>query len=119
MRLALQAIAAMPVSDEHPLEVVVREPRREKSQEQRGLWHAILGDIAQEMGHTPGEMKQIVKAEYYGTDWVTLPSGHRYEVIQSSEDADRGEYSRLIDFTMRFAAENGIVIPDRRKLTME
>ena len=93
----------------------MRDPRREKSGGQRALWHAVLGDMAVEMGHSPAEMKQVVKREFYGVDRITLPSGHVVEIVQSSEDEDRDGYGRLIDFTIRFAAENGIVITDRRK----
>ena len=104
----------MPVSAEHPLELIVRSPRKEKSSDQRGLWHATMDDMAKEMGHTPAEMKAVIKSEYYGIDRVKLPNGRVVEVIQSSESEDRAGYSRLIDFTIRFAAENGIVLQDRR-----
>jgi hypothetical protein len=32
--------------------------------------------------------------------------------VQSSEDTDRPEYSELIETALRWAAENGVVIPD-------
>lgn len=115
VRMVADTIKQLKVSQEHPLQVVVREPRKEKSNDQRGLWHATMDDMAKEMGHTPAEVKQIVKAEYYGTDRITLPNGRVVEVIQSSESEDRAGYSRLIDFTLRFAAENGIMLQDRRK----
>jgi hypothetical protein len=99
---------------EHPLEVVIRRPRKEKSASQRGLWHAMLADMAKEMGYTPAEMKQVVKAEYYGTTRIKLASGHVVEVVPSSEEEDREGYGRLIDFTLRLAAENGIILQDRR-----
>lgn len=99
---------------EHPLEVIIRSPRKEKTATQRGLWHAIIGDIAKELGYTPAQMKQVIKTQYYGTDVIKLPNGLRVEVIQSSEDEDREGYARLIDFTMQLAAENGIIIQDRR-----
>ena len=103
------------VDETHPLEIIVREPRKEKSHDQRKLWHAVLSDLALEVGHTPAEMKHIVKSEYYGTDIITLPRGQRFEVVKSSEEEDRAGYSRLIDFTYQFAAQNGINIQDRRQ----
>lgn len=114
LRALLASLMALPVSVERPLEFIVREPRREKSHEQRKLWHAMLDDMGRSMGHTPGEMKQIVKAEYYGVERIKLPNGHVVEVIQSSEEEDRAGYSRLVDFTTRFAAENGITLQDQR-----
>lgn len=105
----------MPVSEKSPWEVIVRPPKREKSRDQRALWHAIIGEMAAHMGHTPAEVKFIIKSEYYGTTVVTLPGGQKYAVVQSSEDEDRQGYTRLIDYTMQFAAENGIPIQDRRQ----
>lgn len=112
----LRRIAGMPVSRQAPLEVVVRPPRKEKTGDQRRLWHAMLSEFASHTGMTPAEAKGVVKAEYFGPEPMTLPSGHVVQVVrESSEDLDREQYSRLIDFTAQFAAEHGVVLSDRRK----
>ena len=114
LRRIVQEIVALQVSAEHPVEVVVRAPRKEKTTAQRGLWHAIIGDIAEATGYTPGHVKNLLKAEFYGLDRVRLPDGYVFDVLASSEAEDRGGYSKLIDWTYQFCAEHGVNINDRR-----
>ncbi len=114
LRRVLAHVAAMPVSKARPIEVVVREPRREKSGDQRRLFHAVCADIALELGLTPGQVKDAIKVDFYGEETFII-NGVRYAHVQSTEDSDREEYSRLIDHAYQWSAENGVVIPDRRK----
>lgn len=95
-------------------EIEIRPRRREKSNEQRKMWHAILKEFGDAIGYTLPEIKQVVKEEFFGVEVKTLPDGKQYRVTQSSEDAERKSYSELIDFTLRRAAENGVLIEDQR-----
>jgi len=97
----------------HPVELIVREIRKEKTPDQRRLFHAICGDIAPQLGLTPGQTKQYIKEEFYGIE-TKIVLGKLRHFVQSTEDSDREEYSRLIDFAYQWAAEAGVVIPDRR-----
>lgn len=107
-------IAALQASAERPVEIVVRAPSKEKSHDQRKLWHAMLAEIAVGTGYTPSQVKNLLKSEYYGVDRVRLPDGSSFDVVASSEDEDRRGYSRLIDFTIQFCAEHGVNVSDRR-----
>lgn len=107
-RAVVEAIARLDVSEAHPAEIVIRPVRKEKTHDQRAAWHALLTEFGNAIGYTLREIKEVVKREYYGTDTVTLPNGKKIEIVQSSEDEDRDGYSRLMDFTLRFAAEQGI-----------
>ena len=113
LRAVLDSFKACLVSSESPIEVIVRTPRKEKSHDQRALWHAVMAELAPQLGLTPGQTKQLIKAEFYGTEQKVV-NGRVYEFTQSSEDSDRAEYSHLIDFTYQLAAEQGIAILDRR-----
>ena len=113
LRDVLDSFKGLMVSEGSPLEIIVRTPRKEKTAEQRGLWHVTMDDLAPQLGLTPGQTKQLIKSEFYGTETRTV-AGRQYEFVQSSEDSDREQYSALIDFTMQFAAEQGIYLPDRR-----
>jgi len=113
-RAVVGGLLRMPLDFRRPLELVLRPEHEPKTGEQRGLWHALLADFGAELGYTLPEIKAVVKREYYGAETVTLPSGHKYEVVKSSEDEDRAGYSALIDFTLRFAAEQGVVLQDAR-----
>ena len=114
LRRILASISSLAVSKQRPLEVVVREPRREKTGGQRRLFHAVCSDIALELGNTPAQIKHAIKVDFYGED-VYIVNGVRYVDVQSSEDSDREEYSRLLDHSYLWAAEREIVIPDRRR----
>jgi len=83
----------------------------DKTHEQRKKFHAICGDIGEEMGCTPGQIKAAVKQEHFGLDEFKV--GNKwYRIVQSSEDTDRLDYSALIETALRWAAENGVVIHD-------
>jgi len=101
------------VSEGAPLELILRTERKEKSHEQRKLFHAVCADIAPHWGLTPAGVKLKVKADFYGVD-IKLEGETYYAVVQSSEDSDRAEYARLIDHAYQLAAESGHHIQDRR-----
>jgi hypothetical protein len=99
--------------ERRPLEIIVREERIEKSNEQRKLFHAVCADLAPHLGLTPRACKLRMKADFYGVE-VVNEDGVIVAVVPSSEDSDREEYSRLIDHTYQFAAEQSIALADRR-----
>ncbi len=101
-------------SSENVVEIIVRSPRREKTQSQRAYWHAVLDEFGKELGYTRPQMKIVVKRLYYGSDWIALPDGTKHEVVESSEKEDRAAYGRLIDFTLQLAAEQNVRIRDPR-----
>jgi len=113
LRAVLNAIASMLIDPRHPLELILRTERVEKTHEQRKLFHAVCADIAPLMGLTPGGVKLKVKAKFYGVD-IKGEDGVYYALVPSSEESDREEYSRLIDSAYQWAAEGGHFIPDRR-----
>ena len=115
IRLAEVATELMryPVEAERPLEVIVRTPRKEKTPEQRRLFHAICGDIGGTLGLTPGEVKSAIKQDFFGVDKVKI-GGRVYDVVQSSEDSEREEYGRLIDYAYIWAADREVKVADRR-----
>jgi hypothetical protein len=97
----------------HPMTLELRTEREEKSDAQRKLWHAVIGDLAVAMHMTPAACKLRIKAGFWGVE-VKGEGDFYYALVPSSEEAEREEYSRLIDYTYQYAAENGIIIQDRR-----
>lgn len=112
LRRVLAELSRLPASPARPLEVVVRQVRPRKTAEQRGLWHALLREMAAATGYTPGQMKEVVKREYYGPERIRFPDGGERETTPSSEEEDREGYSRLIEFTIAFAHEHGVDVTD-------
>lgn len=88
-----------------------REITHPKTHEQRKKFHKLCRLIGKEIGLTPGQVKYAVKVDHFGIDMFTL-HGKTYAFVQSSEDTDRIEYSELVEAAYRWAAENGILIPD-------
>ena len=103
-------ILRLKVGSREVAEITVKPESRNKTGSQRGYWHAMLEELGKALGYTPGQMKEVVKREYYGADTIKLPDGRQYEVVQSSEAEDREGYGRLIDFTLQLAAEQGVRI---------
>lgn len=81
----------------------------DKTAAQRNKFHKLCRQIGKELGETPGRVKEAVKQEHFGLDEFKI--GNKwYRRVKSSEDADRIEYSELIETAYRWAAENGIAI---------
>ena len=76
-----------------------------KTDEQRNLFHSLCRQIGLHVGETPGKIKEAIKADFFGMDEYKV--GKRwYRAVKPSEQADKGEYSELIDFAYQWAAEN-------------
>lgn len=113
LRRVLGGLSALVVNPKFPFELILREQRKDKTTKQRNLFHAICAEGGPKVGLTPGEAKQAVKRDFYGYE-VRSVQGRRYELIQSSEDSDREEYSGLIDYAYQWFSEAGVYVPDRR-----
>jgi hypothetical protein len=81
----------------------------DKTTEQRNKFHALCRKIGLELGLTPGQTKDAIKQEHFGMDEFKVRDKW-YRTLKSSEDADRVEYSELIETAYRWAAENGVAI---------
>jgi hypothetical protein len=114
LQRVLSLLASFMITEEDDLEIEIRPRRKEKTHQQRKLWHAMLKEFGESIGYTLPQIKQVVKQKIFGTEWVNLPDGTKLEITQSSEDEDRYGYARLIDETMRIAAEQGVLLQPRR-----
>ena len=103
------AQAVMDIRGDDKLQVVIEPINNSKSNEQRGMFHALCKVFADETGYTPAQIKRIVKMELYGVEEVEV-MGRRFEVLRSSEDLDRRGYSALIEQLYILAGEAGIVL---------
>ena len=106
----LSILSKLMIAEQDDLELEIRQRKKEKTHEQRKLWHAELTEFGRELGYTMLQIKEVVKREFFGSTLITMPNGKMHEVIPSSEEADRYNYSELIEFTRRLAAENGVIL---------
>ncbi len=80
-----------------------------KTGQQRRLFHALCARIGREIGLEPGRVKEAIKLDFFGIDEYKI--GNKwYRRVKSSEEAGKIEYSELIDFAYRWAADNGVYI---------
>lgn len=106
---AAEFVASLPV--EPVYEVVVREYRKSRTLEQNALFHALIGDIANEMGEDDHEsVKYMVKKDILGFERRTI-LGQEYEIVMSTTKLNTKEMAHLIDMTYKWAADRGIYIP--------
>ena len=76
-----------------------------KTDVQRAKFHAMCRDLGKHIGLTPGKVKEAIKADFFGLDEFRI--GNKwYRAVKPSEQADKAEYSELIDYAMQWAAEN-------------
>ena len=96
-----------------PMQVIIKLYKKDKTAEQRNFWHVLLGILSEETGYTVGEVKELIKKDELGTKDVMIGKV-LHTVTESSEEANRETYSRLIEATYRLGAEAGISLPNPR-----
>lgn len=126
--ILLKLIPNLPLDNEKPLQVVIREAVDVRSIRQNKLYHTVLHNIADQLwlngrkfDKTTWEvfMKQqflpecvdekITSVNY--KKWTWLPTGDRILVGSTTELKVLG-MTRYMDEIIKFAAENGVVITD-------
>lgn len=95
---------------ERPWEVTWRVYKESKSDQQRAYFHLLLTMCESYYGVRMGKIKEAVKQECFGTDEVII-GGKKKVVTRSSEDANKDEYSDLIECLIEMAAGDGLSLP--------
>ena len=102
---ARDAIDAAPDS----FECVIRKRKYKRNLDQNACYHAMVGEAAKELGYSPDELHEVVKAAYFGTSEVTLP-GEKPVTVRITKGSTAKltveEFSSLIDWTVNFLTEN-------------
>jgi len=96
-------------------QITIEPYQHDKTKEQRGGWHLLIGILADELGYTFPQMKNVLKVYIMGTEVTEDLQGNEIEQIPSSEDCKRFGYSKLIEGTYVAAAEQGVVLPDLKR----
>ncbi len=105
----LQAVYSIKQKD-GVYQVTIEKYIEDKSAEQRGWWHMMVGIMAKELGYTPAEMKSVLKNEILGQQEIEY-RGKTIVREASSEELKKYGYSELVEHTYRIAAESGIILP--------
>ena len=94
------------------LTLTLEETVPPQTQSQRGYFHACLPVICEQLeGVTPEDLKLFIKRETWGMQYAQTKMGE-IPVIRSSANANRDEYSELIETMHRLCAENGYHCPE-------
>lgn len=108
-------LSQMLVSEDKPLLVEISDKKDPKTRQQEKLFHAILGEAAEQVfveGQTFSEKawKEYFAEKYIGTEELRLPTGEIKVVRKSTKDLNVEEYSVLIDKTLaELASEHGFM----------
>lgn len=78
---------------------------------QRGYYHMWKNAFADFCGTTPDEMHEHLLCEAYGSETHHTKIGLMKRPLQRSSEANRVEYSLLIDTLIRVAADMGFAVP--------
>jgi hypothetical protein len=76
-----------------------------KTDPQRRKFHKMCREIGKHIGETPGKVKEAIKSDFFGMDEYKI-GNKLYRAVKPSEQAERDEYSELIEFAYQWAAEN-------------
>jgi len=96
-------------------DVTIKRHANNKTIEQRGFFHLLCAEFAQQTGMQPGEIKEIAKAKIFG--WRKIEYGGITLVVADghSEQLNATRYGELIDSVYMLAGEAGINLPEPDK----
>jgi hypothetical protein len=94
------------------LEVILRPYNKNRSLEQNDMFHAWCGTIANQTGHSKGEIKDIIIESVFGTEDFLNLKGEKRSRLRSTSDMNIGEMSELIERAMQLGIELGADVPE-------
>ena len=100
------------IDEDQVLEVIMRPYNKNRSLEQNDMFHAWCGTIAEQTGHSKGEIKDIIIEHVFGAeDYVNL-NGEKRSRLRSTSDMNIGEMSELIERAVQLGIELGADVPE-------
>mgnify|MGYP003144430547 FL=1 len=94
------------------VEVIVRPYKKNRSLEQNDMFHAWCGTIAEQTGHSKGEIKDILIESVFGTEEYLNLQGEKRSRLRATSDMNVGEMSELIERTTQIGIELGAEVPE-------
>ena len=105
-------IKDLKIDEDQVLEVIMRPYNKNRSLEQNDMFHAWCGTIAEQTGHSKGEIKDIIIEHVFGAeDYVNL-NGEKRSRLRSTSDMNIGEMSELIERAIQLGIELGADVPE-------
>jgi len=105
-------IKDLKIDEDQVLEVIMRPYNKNRSLEQNDMFHAWCGTIAEQTGHSKGEIKDIIIEHVFGAeDYVNL-NGEKRSRLRSTSDMNIGEMAELIERAVQLGIELGADVPE-------
>ena len=113
----INVLTNLPIT-EKPWEVIIQEYKPKRTLEQNAKWHAMIRDLAQELGYDPKQMKNIVKDELgysrkFEYSWIDSNGNKKTEVSKLYARTSKmkiDQLNTLIEQTYQLAAEQGVIL---------
>ena len=80
-------------------------------------WGVVLATLSEWSGHEAEELHDWLKDTYLTTVERELPNRQRLEVHPSTAGLGVEEFSAYVDKVVRWAAEQGVRVPDAQEVT--
>lgn len=106
------AIKDTKIDEGQLLEVIMRPYNKNRSLEQNDMFHAWCGTIANQTGHSKGEIKEIVIESVFGAEDYLNLKGEKRSRLRSTSDMNITEMSELIERAVQLGIELGADVPE-------
>jgi len=90
----------------------MRPYNKNRSLEQNDMFHAWCGTIADQTGHSKGEIKDILVESVFGSEDYLNMQGEKRSRIRSTSDMNIREMSELIERATQLGIELGADVPE-------
>jgi|TARA_R100000656_G_scaffold8864_2_gene9805 hypothetical protein len=100
------------IIDGELLEVIMRPYNKNRSLEQNDMFHAWCGTIAEQTGHSKGEIKDILVESVFGAEDYLNLKGEKRNRVRSTSDMNIKEMSELIERATQIGIELGADVPE-------
>jgi len=104
---AIQRIKAIRPDAEKPLAIWIGPYRKIRSLEQNAAYWRLVGIVSAATGHSKDVLHHYFKLKAFGTQASQI-AGDLVEVVPSSAQVSKGNFSELIEYVQAFIAEHGI-----------
>ena len=91
--------------------IEIKPMRPDRTRPQENYYRKWCNEFAHFCGMTPDEMHEEMLCQCYGSTEHATKFGIRRRPVKRSNDADRSDYSQLIETLCRVAAEMGYDVP--------
>lgn len=104
---AIKRIQAIRPDQENPLAVWIGPYKKIRSLEANALYWSLIRRIAMATGHDRETLHVYFKRKAFGVRVENI-GAELVEIVPSSAQASRGDFSELIEYVQAFIAEHGI-----------